>query len=118
MEGLALVAEWNEPFSLKGEELLYIIIITNTANGIEDEAIVNSTRYALSVDVPSRELERGCAVYLFTVFSKNSYNKSSTGVSEYKHIPTGTYYTITQHTVYNFVSYCIQYRLFCIHRLL
>ena len=76
MEGLALVAEWNEPFSLKGEELLYIIIITNTANGIEDEAIVNSTRYALSVDVPIRE--RDCAVYLFTVFSKNSCNKSST----------------------------------------
>ena len=88
MEGLILVAVWSKPFSLEGEELSYIITIMNTANGVQEEATVNSTKYAFSVDEPMRE--RDCAVYLFTIFSNNSYSKSSTGVSGYENIPTGT----------------------------
>ena len=79
---------WSEPFSLKGEELSYIITITNTANRVQEEAVVNSTIYTFSIDEPIRE--RDCAEYMFTIFSNNSYSKSSTGVSDYENIPTGT----------------------------
>ena len=58
----------------------------NTANGVQEEVTVNSTKYTFSVEEPIRD----CAVYMFTVFSNNSYNKSSTGVSGYKNITTGT----------------------------
>ena len=94
VESLSLVATWNEPFSLKGEELSYVVSIINTASGIQEEATVNSTRYALSVDEPIGE--RHCAKYIFTVFSNNSYSKSKSGVSGLKNIPTGT---IPQHRV-------------------
>ena len=80
---------WSKSFSLDGEELSYIITIMNTANGVQKEAVVNSTIYTFSVDEPIRE--RDCAAeYMFTVFSNNSYSKSSTGVSGYENIPTGT----------------------------
>ena len=59
----------------------------NTANGVQEEAIVNSTEYAYSVDEPITE--RDCAMYMFTVFSNNSYSKSITGVRGYENIPTG-----------------------------
>ena len=87
VEGLILVAIWSKPFSLEGEELSYIITIANTFNGVQEEATVYSTKYAFSVDEPIRE--RDCAVYIFTVFSNNSYSKSITGVSGYESIPTG-----------------------------
>jgi hypothetical protein len=88
VEGSTLVAIWSKPFSIQGEELSYVITIMNTANGIQDEAVVKSTNYTLSVNEPIGE--RNCAVYMFTVFSSNSYSKSSTGVSGYENIPTGT----------------------------
>ena len=82
------MAAWNKPFSLKGEELSYTIVIVNTASGVQEEAVVNSTIYTFSVDEPIGE--RDCAEYMFSVFSNNSYSKSSTGVSGYENIPTGT----------------------------
>ena len=82
------MAIWSKPFSLEGEELSYIITIMNTANGVQEETTVNSTIYAFSVNEPIGE--RDCAVYMFTVFSNNSFSKSSTGVSGYENIPTGT----------------------------
>jgi hypothetical protein len=88
VEGLTLVAIWSKPPSLEGEELSFIITIVNTTNGIQEEATVNSTKYTLSVD--EQIGERDCAVYTFTVFSSNSYSKSSTSVSGYENIPTGT----------------------------
>jgi hypothetical protein len=88
VEGLTLVAIWSKPPSLEGEELSYIITIVNMANGIQEEVTVNSTEYLLSGNEPIGE--RDCAVYMFTVFSSNSYSKSSTGVSGYENIPTGT----------------------------
>ena len=60
----------------------------NTANGVQEEVTVNSTKYTFSVEEPIRE--RDCAVYMFTVFSSNSYSKSITGISGYENIPTGT----------------------------
>ena len=82
------MAIWSKSFCLKGEKLSYIIAIMNTANGVQEEVTVNSTKYTFSVEEPIRE--RDCAVYMFTVFSNNSYSKSSTGVSGYENIPTGT----------------------------
>ena len=79
------MATWSEPFSLEGEELSYIVSITNTASGIQYEVTVNSTTY---VSEPIEE--RDCAKYIrFTIFSNNSYSKSRSGVSGLKNIPTG-----------------------------
>ena len=88
VEELSLVATWNEPFTLEGEELLYIVTITNTASGVQEEVTVNTTRYAFSKSFG----ERDCAEYQFTVFSENDYSKSMINVSEWKNIPTGTHY--------------------------
>ena len=86
VEELNLVATWNEPFTLEGEELLYIVTITNTASGVQEEVTVNTTRHAFSKSFG----ERDCAEYQFTVFSENDYSKSMINVSEWKNIPTGT----------------------------
>lgn len=84
VEELSLIATWNEPFTLEGEELLYIVTITNTASGVQEEVTVNTTRYAFSKSFG----ERDCAEYQFTVFSRNSYSSSQIGVTERIHIPT------------------------------
>ena len=91
MEDLALVVTWNEPFSLEGEELSYVVFITNNSSGIQLKATVNTTTYVLSEPIG----ERDCAVYMFIVFSNNSYNKSVSSVSGHENIPTGT---IPQHS--------------------
>ena len=72
-DGFTLVASWDEPFSLEGEELSYVVYITNTATGAQTEVNVTTTRFVL--------LERDCAEYEFTVFSKNSYSRSQNGVT-------------------------------------
>ena len=109
VEGLILVVFWSKPFSLEGEELSYIITITNKANGVQEEAVVNSTIYTFSINEPIRE--RDCEVYMFTVFSNNSYSKSSTGVSSYENIPTGTTCITGRELMIMIVEYLIQ--LFC-----
>ena len=86
VEELSLIVTWNEPFTLEGEELLYIVTITNTASGVQEDVTVNTTRYAFSKSFG----ERDCAEYQFTVFSENDYSKSMINVSEWKNIPTGT----------------------------
>ena len=80
------MATWSEPFTLEGEELSYVITITDTASGVQDEVAINTTRYVLS------ELRREgvCAEFQFTVVSKNDYSISMTNVSEWKNIPIGT----------------------------
>ena len=80
------MATWSEPFSLQGEELSYVITVTNTASEIQDEVTVNTTRYVLSEPIG----ERDCAEYQFTVFSKNDYSISMTSVDGWKNIPMGT----------------------------
>ena len=84
-DGLTLVASWDEPFSLEGEELSYAVSITNTATGAQREVNVTTTRYVLHEPIG----ERDCAEYEFTVFSKNNYSKSRNGVTGRDHIPTG-----------------------------
>ena len=85
MDDLNLVATWTEPFSLEGEELTYIISITNLDNGVSEEFTINMTRYILQNPIGSRD----CSEYEITVFSRNNYSRSDTGVSGRKHIPTG-----------------------------
>ena len=87
VEGLSLVATWSEPFSLQGEELSYVITITNTDSGVQDEVAINTTRYVLSEPIG----ERDCAEYQFTVFSKNSFSKSQNGTTGRNYIPTSNY---------------------------
>ena len=86
-DGARLVATWSEPFSLEGEQLSYVIFITNTVTGAQKEVTVNTTRYVLSEPIG----ERDCAEYQFTVFSKNSFSKSQSGVTGRNYIPTGNY---------------------------
>ena len=87
MDGLNLVATWNEPFALDGEELSYVISITNTASGVQNEVTaVNTSRYVLIEPIG----ERDCAEYQFVVFSENVYSRSKTNISGLGHIPTGT----------------------------
>ena len=87
MDGLNLVATWNEPFALDGEELSYVISITNTASGVQKEVTaVNTSRYVLIEPIG----ERDCAEYQFVVFSENGYSRSKTNISGLEHIPTGT----------------------------
>ena len=57
--------------------------------------LIQHATYAFSVNEPIGE--RDCAVYMFTAFSNNSFSKSSTGVSGYKNIPTGTTCIIGTH---------------------
>ena len=86
---MALVATWSEPFSLEGEELSYVVSITNTVTGAQKEVTVNTTRYVLSEPIG----ERDCAEYQFTIFSKNSFSKSRNGTIGRNYIPTSNYVT-------------------------
>ena len=58
VEELALVVTWNEPFSLEGEELSYVVFITNKVSGVQLNVTVNTTTYILSEPIG----ERDCAV--------------------------------------------------------
>ena len=89
MDGLNLLATWREPFSLEGEELSYVIFITNIASDAQDNVIVNTTRYALTQPFGERE----CEEYQFTIFSKNDYSISSSSVNGSKKIPTGKWHS-------------------------
>ena len=84
VDGLDLVATWNEPFSLEGEELSYVISIMNRGVA-EDEVTVNTTRFVLSEPTG----ERDCSEYVFIVFSKNGFSKSMNAISGRTNIPTG-----------------------------
>ena len=84
--GTNLVAMWSEPFSLEGEELSYVVCITNTASGVRKEVTVNTSTYVLTEPLQ----ERNCEEYRFTVFSKNDYFTSNSSVNGYQSIPTGT----------------------------
>ena len=87
MDGLNLIATWNEPFSLDGEELSYVIYVINTASGVQKEVTaVNTSRYVHIEPIG----ERDCAEYQFVVFSDNDYSRSKINISEQEHIPTGT----------------------------
>ena len=116
VDGLNLVLTWREPFSLEGEELSYVVSITNTVSSDKEEVTVNTSRYALTEPIG----ERDCAEYQFTVFSKNDFSKSINAVTGRANIPTGKIvppplslslptlicvslsctYTITFHTLY------------------
>ena len=85
VHGLTLVATWSEPFSLRGEELSYVISITNFDSGMVKEVIVNTTNYTLT----KQDGEQDCAVYQFTVFSKNGYSRSINAVHGRNSFPTG-----------------------------
>ena len=85
VDGLNLVAAWNEPFSLEGEAVSYMIFITNKASGVQYVVKTNMTTYVLSEPIE----ERDCAEYMFTVFSNNSYSTSMTNISGSEYIPTG-----------------------------
>ena len=82
---------WSEPFSLEGEELSYVISITNQAGGMAKEIIVNTTNYILT---KQNDYGQGnCAQYQFTIFSKNGYSRSNNAVSGRKEFPAGNPYT-------------------------
>ena len=90
-DSLSLVAMWSEPFSLEGEELSYVISITNPAGGMAKEVIVNTANYILTMQ---DDFGQGnCAPYLFTIFSKNGYSRSRNAVSSRKEFPAGNPYT-------------------------
>ena len=85
VDGLDLVVTWDEPFSLVGEDLCYIITIMNRGNVLQEEVTVNTTRFVLSELIG----ERDCAEYVFTVFSRNGFSKSLSAVTGRANIPTG-----------------------------
>ena len=85
VDGLDLVVTWDEPFSLVGEDLCYIITIMNRGNVLQEEVTVNTTRFVLSEPIG----ERDCAEYVFTVFSRNGFSKSLNAVTGRANIPTG-----------------------------
>ena len=83
--GLILEATWTEPFSIKGEELSYVVSITNTETGGRREVTTNTPSYVLAEPIGQRD----CALHEFIVFSRNDFSKSSNGISGRRHIPTG-----------------------------
>ena len=87
VNGLNLVAMWNQPFALRGEELSYVITIAplNLIGGTVKEVIVNSTNYTLT----KQDEQRDCIQYQFTVYSKNGYSRSSNAVSRSEVFPAG-----------------------------
>ena len=85
VDGLNLVLTWREPFSLEGEELSYVVSITNTVSSDMEEVSVNTSRYVLTEPIG----ERDCAEYQFTLFSKNDFSKSINAVTGRANIPTG-----------------------------
>ena len=108
-DGLSLVATWSEPFSLKGEQLSYVVSITNTATRAQEEFNVSTTRFVLSEPIG----ERDCAEYQFTVFSRNSYSSSQIGVTERIHIPTSNWCEVCAYYVH--ASVCILCTCQCVH---
>ena len=94
MDGLSLVATWDEPFSLEGEELSYVIFITGSGNLIQnDEVSVNENEYEYVFSEPIEGMD--CAQYImFTVLSENEYSRSTANVSERKSVPTGIIYCL------------------------
>ena len=80
------MASWKEPFSLEGEEISYIVSITNFDTGANMIQNVKLTTYTFS---PSTDVERNCTEYQFTILSRNGYSMSNYAVSEKKNIPTG-----------------------------
>ena len=83
--GLTLVATWSEPFSLRGEELSYVVSITNIDVGMVKEVFVNTANYTLT----KQDGQQDCALYQFTVFSKNDYSRSINAVSGRERFPAG-----------------------------
>jgi hypothetical protein len=98
-EGLALVATWEEPFSLEGEDLSYVITIMNRGNVVQDGITVNTTTYVLSEPIG----ERNCSEYAFTVFSENSFGRSRIGITGVENIPTG--WKISLSLSYNYLPH-------------
>ena len=90
VDGLNLVATWTEPFSLEGEELSYFISIRNIDTGAGKEVNATMPSYVFTEPIG----ERDCAVYGFTVFSRNDFSKSNTAVSRREKIPTGEVYSM------------------------
>ncbi len=89
VNGLSLVAMWSEPFTLRGEELSYVITITPldlvAIGGMVEEVIVNATNYTLT----RQNGQHDCVEYQFTVYSKNGYSRSSNAVSRSERFPAG-----------------------------
>ena len=85
VDGLNLVVKWTEPFSLEGEHLFYVILITNTGTRMHEEVNATMSRYIFTK--PINELD--CAEYEFRVYSRNDYSKSTNASSGRKNIPTG-----------------------------
>ena len=108
-DGLSLVATWSEPFSLTGEQLSYVVSITNIATRAQEEVAVNTTRFILSEPIG----ERDCAEYQFTVFSRNSFSRSQIGVTERIHIPTSNYDVKCVHVMYTPVCVCVWTTVYC-----
>ena len=84
-DGRNLVISWTKPFSLEGEELSYVISITNIATGSIEEITLNMTRYDFEQPTDSHD----CVEYQFAVFSKNDFSKSNTSINGTEYIPTG-----------------------------
>ena len=85
MDGLNLIATWTEPFSLEAEEISYVISITKTATGITEEHTVNVTRFVFTAPAGPKS----CQEYGISVFSKNDFSKSISGVFKKRNISTG-----------------------------
>ena len=85
MDGLNLDVTWTEPFSLQGEEIYYVVSITNMATRENREFNVNTTSYVLSEPFGD---QRNCEEYEFSIFSRNGYSRSNTSVTGMKPIPT------------------------------
>ena len=88
VDGETLVASWREPFSLEGEELSYVVFITNLATATSREVTVNVSRYVLDNPIGSRNCSEE---YELTVFSRNDYSRSDTAISRRGHIPMGKF---------------------------
>ena len=86
-DGLNLVVSWTKPFSFEGEELFYVISITNKATGSSEENTLNVTWY--DFEQPTDSHDCTCVEYQFAVFSKNDFSKSNTSINGTEYIPTG-----------------------------
>jgi hypothetical protein len=80
---------WSEPFTLRGEDLAYVITITPldlvAIGGMVEEVIVSATNYTLT----RKNGQHDCIQYQFTVYSKNGYSRSSNAVSGRGRFPAG-----------------------------
>ena len=86
VDGLNLVATWTEPFSLEGEEISYVVTVTNKDSGAAAVSItLNETTYFFMKPFGAHN----CEGYLFTVFSRNNFSQSITAVNETGYIPAG-----------------------------